>query len=98
MSLAEIVDGEPVTSPRPALPHTLAASAIGSIPFVGREGVAWMWIVDSPSRMDEVYRLASEGFGAASRTPTRRSTPRISSACSARSPIPMRRCASCDAC
>lgn len=31
--VAEIVDGELVTSPRPALPHALAASGIGSILF-----------------------------------------------------------------
>jgi Uma2 family endonuclease len=31
--VAEIVDGELVTSPRPAIPHALAASAIGSLLF-----------------------------------------------------------------
>lgn len=31
--VAEIVDGELYTSPRPAVPHTLAASAIGSVLF-----------------------------------------------------------------
>ncbi|MBI3768472.1 MAG: Uma2 family endonuclease [Deltaproteobacteria bacterium] len=31
--VAEIVDGELVTSPRPASPHALAASAIGSVLF-----------------------------------------------------------------
>jgi hypothetical protein len=31
--VAEIVDGELYTSPRPPSPHVLAASAIGSAPF-----------------------------------------------------------------
>ena len=31
--VAEIVDGELYTSPRPASPHALAASAIGSVLF-----------------------------------------------------------------
>jgi Uma2 family endonuclease len=31
--VAEIIDGELVTSPRPALPHALAASALGSVLF-----------------------------------------------------------------
>lgn len=31
--VAELIDGELVTSPRPAPPHALAASAIGSVLF-----------------------------------------------------------------
>jgi len=36
--VAEIIDGELITSPRPALPHTLAASAIGAALFTAFHG------------------------------------------------------------
>ena len=53
--VGEIIDGELVVTPRPALPHTLAASAIGSVLFdrfnrdPGAPGEAggW-WILDEP--------------------------------------------------
>ena len=52
--VAEIIDGELVTSPRPALPHARAASIIGQdlAPFDGRPGRpggpgGW-WILDEP--------------------------------------------------
>lgn len=51
--VAEIVDGELYTSPRPASPHALASSAIGQDlgPFSRRCGTAgpggW-WILDEP--------------------------------------------------
>jgi Uma2 family endonuclease len=52
--VAEIVDGELYTSPRPASPHALAASAIGQdlAPFSRRPGSpagpgGW-WILDDP--------------------------------------------------
>lgn len=53
--VAEIVDGELIASPRPAFPHTLAASAIGSVLFDRFNGPSgsgdapggW-WILDEP--------------------------------------------------
>ena len=53
--VAEIIDGELFASPRPALPHTLAASVIGSMlvgAFGGNPGGSgapggW-WILDEP--------------------------------------------------
>jgi Uma2 family endonuclease len=50
--VGEIVDGELVTSPRPALPHALASSALGVVlggPFSFRRGGpgGW-WIIDEP--------------------------------------------------
>jgi len=50
--VAEIVDGELITSPRPASPHALAASALGSVVF------GHLWFVDPLARMVEVHRLA----------------------------------------
>jgi len=50
--VAEIVDGELYTNPRPANPHTLAASVLGSEllgPFqLGRGGPGGWWILDEP--------------------------------------------------
>ena len=50
--VAEIVDGELYTNPRPASPHTVAASVIGSEilgPFqLGRGGPGGWWILDEP--------------------------------------------------
>ena len=52
--IAEIIDGELVTSPRPASPHTLASSAVGSDLFgrfhrgVGTESPGGWWILDEP--------------------------------------------------
>src|SRR5262245_23509945 len=54
--IAEIIDGELITSPRPAPPHLLACSAIGSVLFDRFNGPAggtttapggW-WILDEP--------------------------------------------------
>jgi Uma2 family endonuclease len=53
--VAEIIDGELVTSPRPAMPYALAASAIGGVLFdpfnrpAGDRGApgGW-WILDEP--------------------------------------------------
>jgi len=50
--VAEILDGELHTSPRPALPHAVAASRLGgdlSGPFErGRGGPGGWWILDEP--------------------------------------------------
>jgi Uma2 family endonuclease len=50
--VAEIVDGELYTSPRPAAPHALATSALGAElgpPFQrGRGGPGGWWILDEP--------------------------------------------------
>ncbi|HEX2834573.1 MAG TPA: Uma2 family endonuclease [Thermoanaerobaculia bacterium] len=50
--VAELIDGELVTSPRPAGPHTFASSAIGVFvggPFgFGRGGPGGWWILDEP--------------------------------------------------
>ena len=53
--VAEILDGELVTSPRPASPHALAASAIGidvggafGRPPGGAEAPGGWWIIDEP--------------------------------------------------
>lgn len=53
--VAEIIGGELYTSPRPASPHALAASAIGSVlfdrfngPRDGREAPGGWWILDEP--------------------------------------------------
>jgi Uma2 family endonuclease len=53
--VAEIIDGELVTSPRPASPHALAASAIGSVlfdrfnrPRGDRDAPGGWWILDEP--------------------------------------------------
>ena len=50
--VAEIVEGELVVSPRPAVPHALAASVLGadlSGPFQrGRGGPGGWWILDEP--------------------------------------------------
>jgi Uma2 family endonuclease len=50
--VAEIVDGQLITSPRPASPHTLAASSLGvelAGPFQkGRGGPGGWWILDEP--------------------------------------------------
>ncbi len=50
--VAEIIDGELITSPRPALLHTLAGSVLGSEiigPFqLGRGGPGGWWILDEP--------------------------------------------------
>jgi Uma2 family endonuclease len=53
--VAEIIDGELFTSPRPAVPHALAASAIGGVlfdRFNGPPGSGGMpggwWILDEP--------------------------------------------------
>lgn len=50
--VAEIIDGELITSPRPALPHALAGSALGGEimgPFqFGRGGPGGWWILDEP--------------------------------------------------
>ena len=50
--VAEIVDGVLYTSPRPAMPHALATSALGndlSNPFqFGRGGPGGWWIIDEP--------------------------------------------------
>jgi Uma2 family endonuclease len=50
--VAEIVDGELYASPRPAIPHALAASALGveiGGPFQrGRGGPGGWWILDEP--------------------------------------------------
>jgi hypothetical protein len=48
--VAEIIDGELVTSPRPAFPHARAALSIGQdlSPFDRRTGGGWSWrLVDS---------------------------------------------------
>jgi len=53
--VAELIDGDLITSPRPAPPHTLAASAIGSLLFDRFNGPpgnpdqpgGW-WILDEP--------------------------------------------------
>ena len=50
--VAEIVDGELYTNPRPAMAHTLAASVLGAElgpPFqFGRGGPGGWWILDEP--------------------------------------------------
>jgi Uma2 family endonuclease len=50
--VAEIVDGELHTTPRPADPHTKAASTLGMLvgpPFhIGRGGPGGWWILDEP--------------------------------------------------
>ena len=53
--VAEIIDGELLTSPRPASPHALAASGIGSILFDAfnrppgdRSAPGGWWILDEP--------------------------------------------------
>src|SRR5437867_3814671 len=53
--VAEIIDGELLTSPRPASPHALAASAIGSAlvdrfngPPGGADAPGGWWILDEP--------------------------------------------------
>ncbi len=50
--VAEILDGELFVSPRPAMPHTVAASVLGgdlSGPFhQGRGGPGGWWILDEP--------------------------------------------------
>ncbi len=50
--VAELIDGELITSPRPAGPHTNASSAIGFLlgpPFhLGRSGPGGWWILDEP--------------------------------------------------
>ncbi len=50
--VAEIVDGTLYTHPRPAMPHALASSALGtdlSSPFqFGRGGPGGWWIIDEP--------------------------------------------------
>jgi Uma2 family endonuclease len=50
--VAEILDGELYASPRPALPHTLCASALGALlggAFqFGRSGPGGWWILDEP--------------------------------------------------
>ena len=50
--VAEIVDGELYTNPRPAMPHALATSSLGndlSGPFqFGRGGPGGWWIIDEP--------------------------------------------------
>src|SRR5687768_14890414 len=50
--VAEIVDGELITSPRPGVPHAVAASALGGGlfgPFQrGRGGPGGWWILDEP--------------------------------------------------
>ena len=53
--VAEIIDGELVTSPRPASPHALAATAIGSVLFDrfnrppgDRDAPGGWWILDEP--------------------------------------------------
>jgi hypothetical protein len=50
--VAEIVDGELHASPRPAAPHTVAASVIGGAllpPFhTGHGGPGGWWILDEP--------------------------------------------------
>ncbi len=54
--VAEIIDGELITSPRPAPPHTLALSAIGSVlfdrfngpPGGGAASPGGWWILDEP--------------------------------------------------
>ena len=50
--VAEIVDGTLYTHPRPAMPHALASSALGtdlSNPFqFGRGGPRGWWLIDEP--------------------------------------------------
>jgi Uma2 family endonuclease len=50
--VAELIDGELFTSPRPASPHALAASSLGGelmLPFQrGRGGPGGWWILDEP--------------------------------------------------
>jgi hypothetical protein len=53
--IAEIIDGELVTSPRPAPPHALATSAIGALLFNhfnrppgSADGGGGWWILDEP--------------------------------------------------
>ena len=50
--VAEIVDGLLYTNPRPAAPHALASSLLGSqltVPFhLGRGGPGGWWIIDEP--------------------------------------------------
>jgi Uma2 family endonuclease len=50
--VAEIVDGELYTSPRPATPHAVASSVLGALlmpPFqFGRDGPGGWWILDEP--------------------------------------------------
>lgn len=53
--VAEIIDGELITSPRPALPHALAASAIGAALFDrfgrppgGADAPGGWWMLDEP--------------------------------------------------
>jgi Uma2 family endonuclease len=50
--VAQIIDGELVTSPRPAPPHALAGSALGGEimgPFqFGRGGPGGWWVLDEP--------------------------------------------------
>jgi Uma2 family endonuclease len=50
--VAELIDGELFASPRPAGPHTRAASALGALlvpPFqFGRGGPGGWWILDEP--------------------------------------------------
>ena len=52
LKVAEILEGELYASPRPAVPHALAASALGSeigSPFQqGRGGPGGWWILDEP--------------------------------------------------
>jgi Uma2 family endonuclease len=50
--VAELIDGEIIASPRPALPHALATSALGAELLsrfqFGRGGPGGWWLLDEP--------------------------------------------------
>ncbi len=63
--VAEILNGELVTSPRPSPPHACAASSLGAElygPFYGREHAGHVWLVDPLLQTLEVLRLDGAGY------------------------------------
>ena len=80
--VAEIIDGEPITSPRPATPHAWTYSVLGQdlAPFnrrpgglggpggwcYAREGVRNLWFIDPLARTLEAYRLEDRRWVVAS--------------------------------
>ena len=57
--VGEIIDGELIVSPRPAVGHALAASVLR---IYVREKVRHVWLVDPLSRMLEVFRGHEKGW------------------------------------